>query len=195
MAYEYDIFVSYRRTSAIGPWVRKRLVPLLETRINEVAREDVRIFCDEDMPDGANLPEQLKRSIRNSALLLTVWSANYFRSSWCMAEWESFRERERQLGMFSAQNPLGLVYPIRYADGENYHPDAQQALCKKDFSGLNFIGDAFVGSLEYLQFERLVQEMAEDLARRFDALPQWNDAFPVVEPQPMSRPRIARPVL
>ena len=195
MAYEFDIFVSYRRTSTMGPWVRKRLVPLLKDRINEVARDDVRIFCDEDMPDGANLPEQLKRNIRNSALLLTVWSADYFRSSWCLAEWQSFREREALLGLFAAENPLSLVYPIRYADGDNYHPDAKTALCKKDFSSFNYSGDAFVGSLEYLQFESLVKQMAIDFSERLDTLPQWRDAFPVVEPQPMVRPRIVRPVL
>jgi hypothetical protein len=195
MGYEYDIFVSYRRTSTMGPWVRKRLVPLLEARINEVAKDDVRLFCDEDMPDGANLPEQLKLSIRRSALLLTVWSADYFRSAWCMAEWQSFRERETMLGMFNATNPQGLVYPIRYADGDNYHSDAKPTLCKKDFSDLNYVGEAFIGSPEYLQFEGLVKQMAQDLAARLDALPPWNEAFPVVEPPPMRPARIARPVL
>jgi TIR domain len=97
MAYEHEVFVSYRRAPMVGRWVQNHFVPLLEARSNEVAPDPVRIFCDVNMTEGVNLPAELKPRIRCSALLVAVWSADYFRSAWCMAEWQSFRAREAML--------------------------------------------------------------------------------------------------
>jgi hypothetical protein len=195
VSYEYEIFVSYRRTPTVGGWVRNHLVPRLEARLNEITPIPVRIFCDDKMAEGVNLPAELKRCIRGSALLLTVWSADYFRSAWCMAEWQSFRNREAMLGLFSDDQPNGIVYPVRYADGEHFHPEATLALCRKDFSQLNYPDDAFRLSAKYLDFDDLVKEMAKDLALRLPAIPPWSQEFPVVEPPPMPPPSLARPVL
>src|ERR1700694_1514154 len=141
MGYQYDIFVSYRRSLTVGQWVQNHLVPRLEARLNEVAPGPVSVFCDFKMADGVNWPAELKRQVRGSSLLLTVWSADYFRSTWCMAEWQSFRNREALLGLFTDEHTLGLVYPVRYADGNHFHTDARQTLCRKDFSSLNYPDD------------------------------------------------------
>src|SRR6266550_4280082 len=101
MAYEHDIFISYRRSLTVGQWVKNHLVPRLEARLNEGAPSPVSVFCDFKMAEGVNWPAELKRQIQKSSLLLTVWSANYCHSSWCKAEWQSFRSRESLLGLFS----------------------------------------------------------------------------------------------
>jgi TIR domain len=194
MGYEHEIFVSYARAPIVGLWVHKFFVPQLQARANEIAGDVVRIFCDVDMDEGVNLPAELKRRIRASALLLTVWSADYFRSAWCMAEWQSFRRREEMLGLFTEANPLGLVYPVRYADGKSFHADAKLALLRKDFSELNYSSEAFRDSAKYLKFEDLVKEVADERVDRLDALPSWRADFPVVEPQPMAPASFKRPL-
>ena len=195
MTYEHDIFVSYRRTPTVGLWVQRHLVPRLQARLDDVAPSPVRVFFDAKMSDGVNLPAELKRTIAGSGILLSVWSADYFRSSWCMAEWQSFREREKQLGYFSSTNPKSLVYPVRYADGSSFHPDAKVALCKKDFSQLNYPDEAFRDSAKYLQFDDLVREVAQDLVERLSVLPPWDNEFPIVEPAPLPAATLDRPVI
>lgn len=143
MSYEFDIFVSYRRSSTVGQWVRSHLVPRLEARLDDVAPGKVRISCDAQMESGVRWPDELRRRLRLSGLLLAVWSADYFRSPWCVAEWKSFKERETLLKMFQDQNPRGLVYPVRYADGDYFDSEAQQTQCRKDFSKLNYPDDVF----------------------------------------------------
>jgi hypothetical protein len=112
-----------------------------------------------------------------------------------MAEWGSFREREKMLGLFSHEDPRGLVYPIRFADGDYFHPDAKVTQCKRDFSRLNYPDDAFRQSAKYMEFHDLVREMSEELVRLIQTIPPWKEDFPVVEPAPLPAPILPRPVL
>lgn len=193
MDYDFDIFLSYRRSAMVGQWVRNHLLPCLEERLENVAPRPVRISCDSQMEGGSNWPAELKQRLQHSALLLPVWSADYFRSRWCMAEWGSFRKREETLGLFSTQNPQGLVYPVRYADGEYFHPDAQNTQVRRDFSHLNFPYESFKSSEKYLVFDTQVQEMAQDLVQKIQTVPPWRANFPLVEPEPMAPLVLPRP--
>ena len=112
-----------------------------------------------------------------------------------MAEWMSFKHRETQLGLFNDINPKGLVYPIRYADGQYFHPDAQNTQCRQDFSKLSYPDKVFIHSQKYIAFDDLVMEMARDLLENLGGLPEWRDDFPIVEPEPMSEVKMPRPVL
>jgi len=147
------------------------------------------------MAEGVNWPEALKGAIRCSRLLCAVWSADYFRSHWCMAEWRSFREREERLGMFSSLQPQGLVYPVRYADGDYFHDDAKKTQCRKDFRTLNYPDDVFQNSLKYLEFDELVKEMAIELIAQLKAVPEWRADFPIVTPVPLPPAIVTRPVI
>ena len=40
--YDYDIFVSYRRSPNIGTWVQKHLVPRLQSRMDESPRDKLK---------------------------------------------------------------------------------------------------------------------------------------------------------
>lgn len=195
MAYEFDIFVSYRRTDTIGRWVKNHLVPMLQERLNEVAPKDVQIFCDYKMAEGVNFPAELKRGLKTSKLLLAIWSANYFRSEWCMTEWGSFLARQKQLGLFSEDNTQGLVYPIRYGDGKYFHPEATLAQCRKDFSQLNYAEDSFRRTEVYFCFDDLVKQVAEDLVVQLNHVPPYNTDFPIDALPVLMDATMQRPVL
>lgn len=195
MSYEFDVFLSYRRSSTAGPWVRNHFYPRLKARINEVAPRDISIWCDTLIEDGSNWPDDLKRKLKRSGILLAVWSSDYFRARWCMAEWQSFKARETQLGMFDPANPSGLISPIRYADGKYYHPDALATQCTVDFSSVNAPDDAFQRSERYVIFDDYVKQCAEALVTKIAALPPWREDFPIVEPDPLPPPQFTRPIL
>jgi len=195
MPYDYELFVSYRRSPTTGQWVKNHLIPRLSDRLQEVSPTTVRICCDFQIESGSRWPDRLKQGLQNSQILLAVWSADYFRSSWCMAEWRSFREREHALGLFSALQPQGLVYPIRYADGSHFHPEAGIAQCNKDFTRLNYPDEIFRSSPKYLEFDLLIQEMAEEIVDRLQVVPPWQPGFPIIEPEPLPAATMPRPVL
>ena len=195
MNYQYELFVSYRRSPAVGTWVRTHLLPRLQDRLDQNAPFPVRVSCDSDLDSGVNWPEALKNRIRQSGILLAVWSADYFRSSWCMAEWKSFRAREQALGLFDAGDPQGLVYPIRYADGDHFHPEARINHCRADFSKYNYPDESFRLTPKYLEFDDRVTDMAIELVARLQALPPWRSDFPVVEPPALAPAVMLRPVL
>jgi TIR domain len=195
MPYQHDIFVSYRRSSNVGGWVQRHFVPRLQACIDNVAPRQISIFCDFQMSEGANWPIDLKNRIMSSSLLATIWSADYFRSSWCMAEWQSFRAREQQLGLFNQANPVGLVYPVRYADGDHFHVEARQTLCNKDFTRLNYPDEVFKTTPMYLDFTNLVMQVADELVTRLATVPPWRNDFPVNEVQPLAPVVLAQAVL
>ncbi len=99
------------------------------------------------------------------------------------------------LGLFTQDIPRGLVYPIRYADGEYFHPEALLTQCLKDFSRLNYPDEGFRLSAKYLDFDDLIQEMSRDLVHRLLDLPPWREDFPIVEPQPLPPATMTRPLL
>jgi hypothetical protein len=194
-AYEHEIFVSYRRTDTIGRWVKNHFVPRLSLRLDELAPQNIRIFCDFKMQSGTKWPDELKLKLRRSGLLLSIWSADYFRSEWCVAELRSFRRREELLGRFNAAQPQGLVYPVRYADGDYYDPEAKQTQWRRDFSQLNYPDDAFRDSSKYMEFDDLIKDTATELVLQLQNLPPWQDNFPIEEPAPLQPTNMMRPVL
>lgn len=195
MSYDYEIFLSYRRSPTVGRWVNTHLVPLLRERLSEVSPRDVRISCDSQIEGGSRWPDDLRRRLRRSGLLVCVWSADYFRSAWCMTEWKSFKQREALLNMNSPDDPRGLVYPIRYADGDHFPHEAKTTQWRRDFSNLNYPNESFRDTPKYIEFDALVQQMAADIVQQLDALPPWQDNFPVLESDPLPSFVMARPSL
>jgi TIR domain-containing protein len=195
MSYQYEIFLSYRRSETIGLWVKNHFAPRLQSRLDDISPMPVRISCDYQIESGAAWPEDLKRRLKTSAILLTVWSASYFRSDWCMAEWRSFRQREQVLGLSTQQNPRGLVYPVRYADGNFFHEDAKHTQCRLDFSGLTYPEEEFRKTPKYLEFDDRVRELADELLPFILAAPVWRQDFPIVEPVPMAPVQVPRTVI
>ena len=193
MSYEFEIFLSYARSETEGQWVRNHFAQHLEYRLNDVTRDRVRISWDHQMEAGVSWPEELKRRLRHSRMLVAVWSPEYFRSHWCMAEWRSFREREAMLGLFTAQQPRGLIYPARYSDGDHFHLEAKRTQCRKDFSNLNYPFPVFRKSEKFLDFDDLVREMAVEIADRLNRIPDWQGDFPVIEPEPLSAAVVDQP--
>ena len=81
MAYEYDIFLSYKTGYPFGDWVDVFLElfqPLLEGEFGK----DVVLFRDrEAIKGGDTLPPKLQHALARSKCLVCIWTAQYFRSA------------------------------------------------------------------------------------------------------------------
>jgi len=121
--------------------------------------EDPVIFLDQGIPVGTVWSVVLEDALKNSKILVPVWSPKFFRSPWCMAEWESFELRKAALP--ACKTPL--VYPVKFADGTHFPPAAQNVQCR-DLSPWGRTGLAFDQSLDFLDFQEEMDKIAQDLA-------------------------------
>src|SRR5262245_48735271 len=110
--YRYDVFISYARRGNVPDWVQNHFKPMLERCLDdELGRAEV--FLDATMESGTRWLPELRDALLCSRVLVPVLSAQYFLSSWCIAELQSFllRETGREVNQT-------LVMPVRFADCE-----------------------------------------------------------------------------
>jgi TIR domain len=193
--YEHDIFLSYSRRSPVGPWVQNHFYPLLDDWLRMNTPRHPEIFADWRQETGVNWPARLKRALRRSRCMVAVLSPDYFRSPWCMAEWQSMKKREEILGLATEESPLGLVFPIIFADGECFPHDAKVTQYI-DLHKWNQPQPQFKKTKDYLKLTQKVQGIAEELARLIDKAPAWEANWPIIlppvddQPPRLSLPRI-----
>ncbi|HZS03898.1 MAG TPA: toll/interleukin-1 receptor domain-containing protein [Blastocatellia bacterium] len=194
--YEYDVFVSYRREAPVMDWVRNHFHPLLDQwlRNSMPVNHQTRIFIDWDIETGASWPMKLRQALKTSRCLLPVWSPEYFRSEWCLAEWQTMVKREQKVGLGTAQNSGGLIYAVRFFDGEHFPPKAQTTQ-HKDLSRWNIPDLTFKQHLDYIDLTRQIQGVVTELAKMIQRAPVWQD-WPVVLPKSGNKkPRVEMPRL
>jgi hypothetical protein len=194
MAYEYDVFLSYSRKPPVGDWVRNHFFPLLEMWLPQQLPYQAKVFIDEEMGEepGVQWPGRLRRALLGSKCLVAVWSPSYFRSGWCVAEWKTMEAREQQLGIGPGADPSRLVVPVRFNDGEHF-PDDATTRQWKDLSRWNIPHPHYKDTIEYIEFDRQMQDLTRDIAVLVQSAPAWEDGWPVLlppsQPAPVSVPQ------
>jgi hypothetical protein len=99
-----------------------------------------------------------------------------------MAEWTNMLERQKQLGLGKGGRP-GLIYPIRFFDGESFPKEALSTKEDQDYTRFNSFppGKAALRSRTYQQFEARVKELSLDLVKRLENVPPWSPDWPKVK--------------
>jgi TIR domain len=188
-SYQYHIFLSYSRRGDVPEWVKNHFLPVLERRLEAEFDETPRIFLDEQIDTGADWPITLADALHRSYCLLAIWSPSYFRSRWCMAEWQTMRVREEQLGLRTSANPSGLVYPVVYSDGDTFPVEAKRIQHRKDLKDYAYPYPQFRNSEKYLEFHDQVARIAQELVNLFnDSIPPWNPDWSICTPDPEPEP-------
>jgi len=113
---------------------------MLEQRLPDCmpVDHDTKIFVDLKIETGSAWPDELRHALKTSRCILAVWSPEYFRSEWCLAEWHTFREREKVANMISNSNSRGLIYPVKFADGDHF-PQAAKDVQQRDLTKRLFL--------------------------------------------------------
>lgn len=195
MDYQYDVFLSYRRDPPVGEWVSNHFYPELMKWLPLEVNRVCSVFKDiEVLVSGAIWPQTIRKALMHSRCMLCIWSPDYFWHEWCVAEWKSMVERERLLGLASAANPIGLVVPVVFHDGQNFPREARDVQ-GKDFRDYNTSVPAFAQTVKYVDFIGKVKDLARELAGVIIGAPAWQNDWPTLTPQPYNRPTTQLPRL
>jgi hypothetical protein len=196
--YDYELFMSYRRNGNVRDWVQNHLAPLLIRCLEDELPEKPRVFLDSNQEVGIEWPDNILRALNRSKLLLAIWSPSYFTSPWCLAEWHTMLLREQALGIGGLSKLPGLIYPIRFSDGNSFPAEAQQVQQELSFKDWRFPYLHFKDSILYLDFHRAVVRLAENIAERLQLCPPWQSDWPVARgPRPgdVAKPTLSLPKL
>ena len=174
MAYEYDFFLSYKNNNVTNYWVSKFVENLEYWLTQELGGKPPRFFFDkESIETGSKWPSKLQEGIKTSKCLICIWTPEYFRSKWCLSEWESFMEREKQ------KDGAELIIPVRFHDGESFPIEAQnrQSLDVRDF---NYTVKSFWDGEKAEGLEDLIKKLSLDISRVIKSAPIFEPNFPII---------------
>lgn len=173
MAYEYDIFISYKHGD-IDYWLEniflKRFVFYLE---NALGRRP-QIFFDKSIQKGDTWPYSLQKALASSRCLIAFLQPSYFASNWCLFEFGTMLEREKIEGYRTVRNPKGLIQGVQVGDGVFFPAYAKQIQwfdCRDYFSA----SSAFEKSERCLDLEQSMKNWSVDVAQMIKATPRWKE--------------------
>lgn len=180
--YEFDLFLSYRRAGSVPQWMRNHFLPVLEDCLADEMPRQPRLFMDDKIETGSYWPAELERALRRTRLLVSVWTPQYFHSPWCRAEWETMLAREETIGLTTVDRPHGLVYPVVFADRENF-PDRAKQTQYRDLKQWNHPVPQYRETPDYVGFYQEMRRIAEELVDALGRVPAWQADWPVVRPE------------
>jgi hypothetical protein len=169
-------------TSNVPEWLENHFLPVLKKRLEAELNEDPRLFIDKQTEVGADWPETLADALNRSCCLIAIWSPHYFRSTWCLAEWETIKYREQEAGFRTNNNSCGLIYPVVFSDGEWFPEEAKRMQYRDDFRNFAYPYKQFRESQLYLEFHDRVAEVARQLVERLKQVPPWNLKWQSIRP-------------
>jgi hypothetical protein len=180
--YRYHVFLSYARAEGVAEWTRNHFHPVLRQHLDAELPEKPQIFIDENIESGDEWPEALKHALQRSRCVVSIWSQQYFRSKWCLAEWKTIQEREKVLGYRSTQNTHGLVVPIMLSDPKDWPDAAQRTQCRHDLTDYKYPFIQFRDSQRYLEFYDRMRSVVTDIKMMLNHAPPWDERWPFVSP-------------
>ena len=175
MAYEHDIFISYRHDCPTTPWIMGVFLPELTKRLIPKRPERIRIFSDLDIRAGAKWAKLLPRKVASSQILIPMLTPYYFGSEWCRRELALMMEREETLGLNLDENSeTGLVIPVRLCDGEKF-PDRIGEI--QHFCNFGNYTMMRKGTKTWTQFQQQMDRFSDEIDELLDLAPDFNDSF------------------
>ena len=186
--YKFDIFLSYprRRPHIIATWVTRYFYPQLWEFLALKMGRDPSFFIDVEIDKGSNWPSRIESALLRSRCLVAIWAPTYFRSEWCVAEWQSMLARQKGL-LAEESRDYRLIYPIKFSDGEHFWEEAQ-ATAWDDLSEWAYACKGFEDSDAFFTFQKKINKIAEDLKDMIDEAPGWRRDWPVLKPPLLSPP-------
>jgi len=177
MAYQHDIFISYRRNPETLGWIKDHFLPLLSLRLDFEIGRTPSIFLDEQIESGSSYPAALGAALGSSRVLLVLWTGNYLSSVWCTEEFNQMLGREKQAKLRTVDKPHGLVFPVFIHDGQTFPPALQHIKPIQIQSCFNPRMPRTSTRAEELDTK--IAEQAQAIAGSIQKAPAWRKEWPL----------------
>ena len=118
MSYQYDVFISYNRFWQ--KWVENIFQPLFEFWLTAELGRSANVFFDFEQEKDNLWPKRLGEGIASSALIVPLWSRNYFSSCWCTHELGHMLQRQDILDKDKSLHTPQVIVPLIIHDGEHF---------------------------------------------------------------------------
>ncbi len=178
MSYEYDIFVSYTRAGVAGDWVRNYFHGELRGWLEETMETPPRIFWDRDIETGQNWPQKLQDALARSRFLVPVFTHTYFRSQWCMSEFDTMAARCEDAG------DAALIFPVRFHGDRAQFPERARSIQDTDMRDWAYTTRGFADTSKYLDFVDAVKALCQAIAAAVPHAPAWSADWPTLQVTP-----------
>lgn len=179
--YDYEVFLSYRWRWDHSKWLKEYFVPKFRVCLHDVVvdkcpgRNPDGLFYDvEKIETGMKFPSELREGIKRARCLVALISPSYFRSPWCLVEWESFKTRSENEG-------LDLVVPAILHDGASVRAAIGDTI-PANFAKYTNEGPGFRKTVKYVTFQRKIEKLAERVGEVVKSAPPWKEGFTVCDP-------------
>ncbi|HEX8109846.1 MAG TPA: toll/interleukin-1 receptor domain-containing protein [Kofleriaceae bacterium] len=179
MAYEYDIFLSYKRHPESRQWLVEHFQPLLEFHVELELGRKVTVFRDDqDDEAGTSWPAHLGRALGNSRTLVALWTRTYFHSEWCSRELSTMLARERDERFRTAERPEGLIFPVVLHDCEQLPPKLppMQFVAMQECFQVRMARNSQTAEILAQQISK---RLAPGVASAVAAAPRWRAKWPL----------------
>jgi hypothetical protein len=198
LAYEYEVFVSYRRRDPVLSWLNNHFFPKLSHWLPQFWPAEMaspRLAKNDQMEVGSRWPERLVEMHSGSRCMVAIVSPEYFRSAWCVSEWRAMQARESFFGLATKSRTRGLIYPVLFCGDASVLPRDAAARQWFDFTKLNFPDEVFRYHPTYVDFDQAVQDVARELVGMIKSAPD-REAWPEIDAPPsLARPPVSLPRL
>lgn len=196
--YEFDVYISYARGSALSQWLQNHFLPMFTFALELELGREARVFVDEsEVVTGSEWPVKLDEALQRSRCLPPLLTLSYFSSEWCLRELWTFIERERMTGFATIERPTSLFIPVVLHNGDAF-PSYIRERQWVDLREYFLSSPAFSQSERYVEFETTVRRLGQDVVHIAITAPPYDPAWhevPVSTPKPeddVFRPRLPR---
>lgn len=117
LAYEYDVFISYKRYGEWTRWVNETFAATLHQHLAMELGREPRIFVDTRLESGTDWQKDIANKLAFTRVLVPLFSRMYFCSEWCLRELYAIRHVESHFGLRTNHSPGGLIVPACIHDG------------------------------------------------------------------------------
>ena len=185
MAYEWDIFISYKKdySSSIDKyslalrkrWLKEIFLPYLEFALQGELGRNPKIFWDEQGLDtGDAYSNKLIQKLTGSKCLVAILSNPYFYDSeWCLRE---FCFMKLRYITSREEFPNTFIFPFLFQPTNTEHPLLSD-IHFSNFIKYNKVGKAFIESEDFLEFQDDINRIAAELSKIIRLPPTWSEKW------------------
>jgi cellulose biosynthesis protein BcsQ len=174
--YEYDIYISYSPDAISTEWLSETFLPLFTGYLSsQSSAPPAKIFFNRaELSPGESWSSTLKEALIHSKILMPIINLKYLRSAWALAELLTFKKR-------SAYTQADLIVPVLTSRSQETSHPLIDVIQHVDFSDFLITGKDFSKDVRYLEFLKLIQQLASDVSQLLEKVPPFDPSWPVAD--------------